>query len=216
MTFVTFVPFIATPLHDARVHGVYMAGFMDAAARWPCRWIAVNGTSLMRQRDMLVAKFLETDCTHLLWVDSDIGWSAADAEKLRETGKEFVAGCYARKSKRADVPAVLLPNREGELYEASHVATGFLLVSREALKQMTIGAPTYTSAGVTYNSYFHQRLEEGTDDLAFCRRYRESGGQVWLHTGCVVVHMDGNTPYLPDLTDLRAPIEAERLASAAE
>jgi hypothetical protein len=212
----TFQPFVATPLHDARVHGVYMAGFMDAAARWPCRWLAVNGTSLMRQRDMLVAKFFETDCSHLLWVDSDIGWSADDAEQLRATGKDFVAGCYARKSPKRDVPAMLLPCREGELYEASHVATGFLLVSRAAIEQMAAEAPTYTSAGVTYKSFFHQRLEEGTDDLAFCRRYRECGGHVWLHTGCVVTHYDGNTPYLPDLTDLRAPIEAERVATAAE
>ena len=211
-----FSPCIATPLHDARIHAVYMAGVMDAAARWPCRWYAVNGTSLMRQRDMLVARFLETDCTHLLWVDSDIGWSSDDAEKLRETGEDFVAGCYARKSAKADVPAVLLPHRKGELYEASHVATGMLLVSRAAIELMAADAPTYTSGGVTYKSFFHQRLEEGTDDLAFCRRYREAGGHVWLHTGCIVAHYDGNTPYYPDLRELRAHIEAERTAQAAE
>ncbi|HEU4544361.1 MAG TPA: hypothetical protein VFR23_24735 [Jiangellaceae bacterium] len=204
--------FIATPLHDARVHAVYTAGLLDAAATWPCRWFTVNGTSIMRQRDQLVAKFLESECTHLLWVDSDIAWSADEVSKLLGTDREFVAGCYARKSKAGLVPAMLLPNRDGELIEASHVATGFLLVSRAAVELMAASAERYSSGGVGCLSFFHQRLDEGTEDLSFCRRYRECGGQVWLHTGCVVGHYDGNTLYRPDMANLLAP----PVAAAAE
>jgi hypothetical protein len=208
--------FIATPLHDARVHAVYTAGLIDCAATWPSKWQVVNGTSIMRQRDRLVWEFLQTDCTHLLWVDSDIGWSADEVALLLDAERDFVAGCYARKSRAGLIPAMLLPNRDGELYEASHVATGMLLVTRSAVERMAESAPRYTSGGVEYRALFHQRLDEGTEDLSFCRMWRELGGQVWLHTGCVVAHYDGNTPYYPDMRELRAPIEAERTAQAAE
>lgn len=167
----------------------------------------------MRQRDMLVAEFLASDCTHLLWVDSDIGWQPSDAEKLLATEKDFVAGCYAKKGPGCQVPARLIPNRQGELYEAEHVATGFLLVARSAIDRMAETAERYSSGGKEYQSFFLQNINEGTEDVAFCRRWREAGGQVWLHTGVVLAHFDGNTPYFPDLRELRAPIEAEKAAA---
>jgi hypothetical protein len=206
--------FVATPLHDGRVHQPYTSGLLGAwGSGLVQRWSCANGTSLMRQRDTLVAEFLASDCTHLLWVDSDIGWHASHAEKLLESGRDFVAGCYARKGPGGLVPANLLPNREGELYEATHVATGFLLVSSAAVERMAVGAESYTTAGKQVRSFFLQNLDEGTEDLAFCRRHRECGGRVWLHTGVTLAHYDGNTPYLPDLTELRKPIEAERAAA---
>lgn len=211
--------FIATPLHDARMHQAYTAGLLNAWQHLPCQWSACNGTGLMRQRELLVASFLKTDCTHLLWVDSDIGWRAGDAVELLKTGKDFVGGCYARKNPKRDVPAVLLGNREGELYEAAHVPTGFLLVARSVIERMVeaFSALSYEDTGTnsTITALFLQQLGEGTEDLAFCRRWREIGGQVWLHTGVVLPHYDGNTPYWPDMTELRKPIEAE-IAAAAE
>jgi hypothetical protein len=211
--------FIATPLHDARMHQAYTAGLLNAWQSLPCQWSACNGTGLMRQREVLVGSFLKTDCTHLLWVDSDIGWGAGDAVRLLETGKDFIGGCYARKNAARDLPVVLTGNREGALYEATHVPTGFLLVSRSTIERMIEAFPElrYDDAGTksTLTALFLQQLGEGTEDLAFCRRWRQIGGQVWLHSGVVLPHYDGNTPYWPDMTELRKPVEAE-LATAAE
>jgi hypothetical protein len=212
----TFSPYIATPIHDARVHGVYMSGVLSASHTFHgCDWQAVNGTGLMRQRDILVSCFLAGSCSHLLFVDSDIGWSAADAQKLFDTGEHFVAGVYCRKSPAKSPTANLLPSRKGELYEATHVGTGFLLVSRAAIERMVerFAADTYESAGKKYVALFHQTIHEGTEDLAFCRKWRECGGQVWLHTGVVLPHYDGNTAYVADVTELRAPLA---LPAAAE
>lgn len=209
--------YIATPLHDARMHQAYTQGLLNAWNSLPCQWAACNGTGLMRQRDVLVGGFLKTDCTHLLWVDSDIGWGAGDAVRLLETGKDFVGGCYARKNAARDVPTVLLGNREGELHEAAHVATGFLLVSRSAILKMIDAFPELryedAGSGMTLTALFLQQLGEGTEDLAFCRRWRQIGGQVWLHTGVVLAHFDGNTPYWPNMTELRKPAESEALAA---
>jgi hypothetical protein len=212
----TFSPYIATPTHDARVHGVYMVGVIAASHTFEgCDWAIINGTGLMRQRDNLVARFLDGKCSHLLFVDSDIGWCPADAQRLFDTGEDFVGGTYCRKSPGKAPTAILLPNRKGELYEATHVGTGFLLISRSAIERMVerFAADTYQSAGESYAALFHQTIHEGTEDLAFCRKWRECGGKVWMHTGVVLPHYDGNTPYVADVSELRKPVEAERAAA---
>jgi hypothetical protein len=208
-----FAPYIATPTHDARVHGVYMTGVLSASHTFPgCDWSLCNGTGLMRQRDALVAMFIAGTCSHLLFVDSDMGWRAADAQKLFETGEDFVGGTYCRKSPARPLTANLLPEQNGELIEATHVGTGFLLVSRRAIERMleAYTADRYESAGKGFTALFQQRLDEGTEDLAFCRRWREIGGKVWMHTGVVLPHYDGNTAYVADVSEFRA------LAVAAE
>jgi hypothetical protein len=209
-----FSPFIATPVHDARVHGVYMAGALSASHTFQgCDWQLCNGTGLMRQRDALVAAFLAGSCSHLLWVDSDMGWRAEDAQALFDTGEDFIGGTYCRKSPGKPLTAHLLANRKGDLIEATHVGTGFLLVSRIAIERMieAFAADRYVSAGKEYTSLFSQNIHEGTEDLAFCRKWRELGGQVWMHTGVVLPHYDGNTAYVADVSSLR-----EGLATAAE
>lgn len=209
----TFSPFIATPLHDARAHAVYMVGVLSASHSFPgCDWSSCNGTSLMRQRDALVAMFMAGNCSHLLFVDSDMAWSADDARKLFDTGEDFIGGTYCRKGPTKPLTANLLPNQRGELVEATHVGTGFLLVSRAAIERMiaAYAADTYESGGKRYTSLFLQSIAEGTEDLAFCRRWRDIGGQVWMHTGVVLPHYDGNTAYVADVSAFR------QLATAAE
>jgi hypothetical protein len=214
--------FIATPLHDARMGLRYTHGLLQA---WGCglaqHWSALNGTGLMRQRDALVVEFAKSSCTHLLFVDSDMGWHPDDARKLLATGKDFIGGSYIRKGPGNVLTANLLPVRDGELYQATHVGTGFLLVSRDAISKMLTAYEElrYESAGQSRIALFLQNKNEGTEDLSFCRRWRELGGDVWMHTGVVLAHFDGNTAYVADMTELRTHLAAEQIvvgAAAAE
>jgi hypothetical protein len=213
-----FVPFIATPTHDSRVHSVFTQGLLTAWQTFGgCRWSTANGTSLARQRDQLVAEFAKSDCTHLLFVDSDIAWDAGAAIALLETGKEFVGGTYCRKGPSKPLTANLLDRREGDLIEVSHIGTGFLLVSRAAIVAMLAeyADDVYESGGRKFVSLFSQNIHEGTEDVSFCRRWRDMGESVWMHTGVVLPHYDGGTAYVADTSSLRAspfsytPIAAE-------
>jgi len=71
---------LATPLHDGRVHQAYMSGAIELARAAPGRLIIgkFTGPFLPVSRDVLTAHFLRSNATHLLCVDSDIGWAAAD------------------------------------------------------------------------------------------------------------------------------------------
>jgi hypothetical protein len=206
-----FVPFIATPLHDGRAHAPFIRGLLTA---WEifggCQWHTCLGTSLIRQRDSLVAEFVKTDCTHLLFVDSDIQWHAGDAVKLIESGADFVGGTYCRKGPSKPLTANLLDNWHNDIVEVEHVGTGFLMVSRPAIEKLLreYAADTYESGGKTFVSLFGQNRDEGTEDVAFCRRWRAIGGHVWMHTGVVLPHYDGNTAYVADVSELRPKTSA--------
>lgn len=201
-----FIPFFATPTHDGRVHTVYTHGLLSAWGEFPgCRWSVCNGTGLARQRDRLVDEFASGDCTHLLFVDSDIAWHAGQVIDLLTTGKDFIGGTYCRKGPGKPLTANLLDTWESDLVEVSHVGTGFLLVSRGAVEQMlsAYASDTYESGDLTLVSLFQQHRDEGTEDVSFCRRYRAIGGRVWMHTGVVLPHHDGCTPYVADVSQLR-------------
>lgn len=208
--------FVATPLHDSRMHKAYTQGLLEAwGATIAQKWCTQNGTSLARQRDQLVARFAESDCTHLLFVDSDIGWHAADAMRLVETGKDFIGGFYIRKGPGNVPTARLEPFRQGELYGARHLGTGFLLVSRRAVESLLEAhrSDRYQYGDREFISLFSQRLDEDTEDVAFCRRYRELGGALWVHTGVTLDHYDGGTAYRPDVSELRAHLTTEQAAA---
>ena len=213
--------FIATPIHDGWVHHECAGGVFTATAMFTCSWTPLVGTGLARQRDLLTAKFLESDATHILWLDADIGWRAGDAQSLLDTGRDFIAGSYCRKRFGGDIPVLLTGNRDGDLFECSHVPTGFLLVSRGAVEKMA----NHYRATMTYGddgmggkpvvSLFTQMVGEGTEDLSFCRRWREIGGQVWLHSKIRLGHFDGNTCFMPDPDEIERR-HAEMVAQAAE
>src|SRR3569623_1345159 len=60
---------------------------------------AVNDSIIHQARSNLANFFYHnTDATHLLWVDADIGFHSGDVKKLVELNTEFAAGTYPKKT----------------------------------------------------------------------------------------------------------------------
>src|SRR4051812_19262457 len=135
--------FLATPLHDGRVHHTYLAGAVQLSAMLPGQLIVSTYTNsfLPVSRDLLTAQFLTSPATHLLCIDSDIGWVPADVEKLLHANKDFMSGIYARKQPSCPPASVLLDHREGDLIKCVHAAAGFLLLTRACVERMTAAHP---------------------------------------------------------------------------
>lgn len=76
--------FIATPMYGGMCHGMYTKSLMDTTS--VCMQYGVpfqlyylfNESLITRARNYCVANFLKSDCTHMLFIDSDIHWSAMD------------------------------------------------------------------------------------------------------------------------------------------
>jgi hypothetical protein len=194
--------FLATPLHDGRVHHAYMEGVLQVAGAFPEQLIIskVTGTNLPVSRDILTATFLRSPATHLLCVDSDIGWSGADLQHLLQAGKDFVSGNYARKHPDRALVAPLRKEREGDLAEAQYAAAGFLLLTRSCVEQMVAAHPELryeTPKGEAWAlwSPIFDILPYG-EDVSFSMRWRALGGKVWVHSLVTLRHY-GDSLFMP-------------------
>jgi hypothetical protein len=194
--------FLATPLHDGRVHHTYLAGAVQLSAMLPGQLIVSTYTSsfLPVSRDVLTAQFLTSPATHMLCVDSDIGWAPSDVEKLLHANKDFVSGIYARKQANAAPASALLDTREGDLIECHHAAAGFLLLTRACVARMTAAHPElqYRTPHGTLCALWSPAFNGKPygEDTAFCGRWRALGGRIWAHSQVLLRHY-GESMYFP-------------------
>lgn len=58
---------------------------------------ALNESLIPKTRNLLAHSFLKSDCTHMLFIDSDIGFNAEQIIKLMLSDKDIVCGVYPKK-----------------------------------------------------------------------------------------------------------------------
>jgi len=100
---------IATPMYGGQCAGIYTKSSTDLATLAKgygvdCRFYYLFNESLItRARNYLVDEFMRSDCTHLMFIDSDIGFDPQDVLALAAiaepgTDKEIVCGAYPKKA----------------------------------------------------------------------------------------------------------------------
>lgn len=76
--------FVATPMYGGMCAGLYTRSIADLSALCAHHGIEVrfyylfNESLITRARNYCVDEFLRSDCTHLMFIDSDIGFNAQD------------------------------------------------------------------------------------------------------------------------------------------
>jgi len=165
-----------------------------------------------RARNTLAADFLlETDCTHILWWDSDIIATPDQVARLVSHDEAIVGGLYAIKSERR-LKWVLNPLDEPTidnrgLVKVRNIGTGFLLIKREVLETMINRLPEIAFnddyvTGHTEWDFFPVGVREDYDgvlkyeseDWGFCRLARDLGFAVYADPAVTVKHI-GTTVY---------------------
>ena len=101
---------IATPCYGGQLTEAYLHGILSTTVKAQQKGIQVhlntmgNESLITRARNTLVTQFLDADekqpdrFTHLLFIDSDIGFSAENVIRLVESDYDVSAGIYPRKS----------------------------------------------------------------------------------------------------------------------
>jgi hypothetical protein len=160
---------IATPCFGGLVTQAYMlsvtrlmaavAGQIDLSLM-----LLGNDAMITRGRATLVAKFLDNpDATHLMFIDSDIGFEPEQFARLFRANKDFAAAMYPIK----EIDWKRFPERrergesertaglnyvgtlcsgaelkvEGEFATAKYAGTGFQLIKREVLERLAAAHP---------------------------------------------------------------------------
>lgn len=95
--------FIAVTTADGIILSECAASLIRTVARLNRNGIATefrtnNGTSIIAQKNLLVQEFLASDCTHLLFVDSDMTFPDDLCETLLAYGRRLIGVVYTKRS----------------------------------------------------------------------------------------------------------------------
>jgi hypothetical protein len=164
----------------------------------------VNESLISRGRNTLTAKFLHNkDSTHLMFIDSDIGWEPWHLLVMLNRDVDVIGGLYPMKS----LPIKWCVNgfdgaEEGpdHLQEVSKTGTGFLLIKRHVFEKLDahpavksfandIGLPADLNPYM--KTYFDTAVREGryySEDWTFCENWRDIGGKVWVDKRVLLRH----------------------------
>lgn len=102
--------FIATPCYGGVNHTGYTKAMINLVAMFQGNglylhqpYFLINESLIPRARNYCAQAFLDTDCTHLMFIDSDIEFAPQDVAMLLQlcdenTDKDIVAGVYPKKN----------------------------------------------------------------------------------------------------------------------
>lgn len=170
--------FVATPMYGGMCNGLYTLGMLQMPATFGQAGVGMHYAHMMneslitRARNSLAHDFLETQCTHLMFIDADIGFHAIDIIPMINADKDIICGLYPRKEinwltvKKAvesGIPADQLHMFTGafvvnavdnqqelsakvsEPCEIANGGTGFMLIKREVFEKLAQTVPEYNS-----------------------------------------------------------------------
>jgi hypothetical protein len=161
--------FIATPMYGGMAHGLYIKSCLDLQTTMNKYGIETkfsflfNESLITRARNYLVDEFLRSECTHLLFIDSDIHYNPQDVLALMALDKDVIGGPYPKKSinwgniaaaarSHPNIEPKELEQLVGEYVfnvvkgtkqftvtdplEVMEIGTGFMMVKREVFDKM--------------------------------------------------------------------------------
>ena len=168
--------FIATPMYGGLCNGSYTVGLLSAVGVFSRYGVGMqyahmmNESLITRARNALARDFLLSECTHLMFIDADIGFNANDIMRMLHADKDIICGIYPKKeinwidvakAVNAGVPPQELANHtgafvvnlvgdakqaKGDIFTPMEIAnggTGFMLIKREVFEGLDGKVPTY-------------------------------------------------------------------------
>ncbi len=219
--------FIATPAFDGKVHVQFALSLAQTVVLCAKNHIEVeyrivtSGSLLCAERNRLIRSFLDSDCTHMLCIDSDLGWPAQAVLALLSKKTPFIAGVYPSRMEKSFLfrpshqeNGSLVVDPEKGLIKMEYIPAGFMLLERKMLQKMIDDHPetkfTPKDPKAPYgHALFNTEIREGEfwgEDYVFCRLARESGFDIWVDPLIQFDH-SGNIGMLAEVLTDKPPEE---------
>jgi predicted O-methyltransferase YrrM len=156
-------------------------------------------------RNKLVRDFLKTDCTHLLFIDSDLMFPPESLLKIITHDYDVIGGVYPFKEPQeryvVDPLNDSMPD-DSEVLEVKGLGTGFLMIKRCVLEKLASESIGHFDQKETdfqpcnkIPIIFERIVENDTrfgGDYAFCWKWRKSGGKIYADTTLELIHIGIN------------------------
>ena len=223
---------IASPCHHGKVDTAFTLSLIQSLHMLDHVGIQTNvllpttGSLLSKERNDILEAFWQSDCTHLLCIDSDLGWEADAPLRLLNYDVDIVAGVYPARRNSDTIPKyTFIPMLNDDHAVKQHdqkpligmqgVPAGFMMISRECIKKMRDFYPEkkYTGSNNFDSAYcfFNTELRDGSmwgEDYIFCKNAIEAGIEIWCDPMLQFVHA-GVSGSLSEMLSNSKPINNE-------
>jgi len=186
--------FVATPMYGGMNHGLYMKACLDLQGMCVQYGINIkfsflfNESLITRARNYLVDEFIHrSDCTHMLFIDSDIHFNPQDVIALLAMDKDVSGGPYPKKAiKWKSVKTAITKNPEIDPSILEKVTGDYVFNPVKGTAQFNVTEPL-------------EVLEILSEDYMFCQMWRKIGGKIhlcpWMRTSHIgTYHFQGDMP----------------------
>ena len=199
--------YLATPCYGGMVTAGYALSLLRAVKHCEQAGVGLeiatsSGDSLVtRARNNMLALFMASKATHLLFVDADITFPAEAIVSLVESNYPVCGVTYPKKTQQGEPPGYVinfLETTRGRIkleqdwfIRCEYLGTGFLMIKREVIEQMQAAHPELkchievmpkgVSADHMYALFDTMIAADGrhlSEDWAFCERWKQLGGAV--------------------------------------
>lgn len=226
---------VGTPMFGGQCHDAFFGGMLSLAKELSGRGIGMsyatirNESLVQRARNNIVARFLASACSHLVFIDADIGFTGESVLRLIAHNRPIMAGLYRKKTIGSVEWAVNFHASTNNTAERDpltgairvrHAATGFMCIQRAVLETM-----------YEHSAHLHYVLHDGegdpgawrdclfacfdcfidpksrtyfSEDYGFCSRAEQNGFQIWVDPGIVLEH-HGTAGFIGDPMETFGP-----------
>jgi hypothetical protein len=150
-------------------------------------------------RNIVVQRFMESDATDLIFMDADLVFDVSAMHQLLQYAVDVIGVVYPYKIDGEAYPVNIVnesngtPHVENGLIEAISIPTGLMRIRRPVFERIIAARPELKMSNGQYSIFDTGNLwNDGTwygEDVAFCRRFREIGGRIWILPDIDIAHV---------------------------
>lgn len=154
----------------------------------------IMGIVIDHARNKLVENAIESGCTHILFLDSDMTFPKDLIEKLLKQDKDIVGGMYVNRHVQTTIVAYQLGknglyrnityDKPKGLVEVDGIGTGALLIKIDVFKNLPKPWFKFALHKPSGNTI--------SEDLMFCKLAKSNGYKIYCDTNCNCGHLTLN------------------------
>ena len=165
-------------------------------------YFSVNDSLVARARNDLADKFLKSNCTHVLMIDSDQGWTPAAVPKMLDFNKDFITGAVVSRKPNCEEYALTIKTDEYRipivdsdgLLQCGANGVAFALIKRKVFEDIKNVNP---SSHNPYPYFQHKYFDNGDhygEDTYFVKQW-QGIGDVYLYPDITFKHGTNEANY---------------------
>jgi hypothetical protein len=151
--------------------------------------IIKEGGALHANREQIVKLAIQMDCTHLIFIDSDMSFERDAIIRLLRRDKDIVGVHYNQRKNPPTTTVIMDTDTKLKLKEehpdgfltCDGVATGFMMIKLNVFKKLE------------HPWFFWESDENGdisvSEDYWFCRKAKEAGFDIWVDLSIPIKHI---------------------------